>query len=65
MVWRREDYRSRHEIFRWRTGEILGAGLAFCYRDVTGGPDELRKLLVGHVGFVHPEGINIYAMDWA
>ncbi len=63
MAGRREHDRAGHEILRRRAGKVLGARRALGDRHVPGGLDELRELLVGHLGRVHPEAVHVDAMN--
>src|SRR5581483_12292558 len=63
MIRRREDDRTRHEILGRGSRKLFSARGALRDGDITGGADELRELFIGDFGFIHPEAIDLNAMD--
>src|SRR5580704_17053992 len=63
VIWGRKDDATGNQIFKWSTREIQRVRCALRYSHVASRFDELGKLVVGHVRFVHPEAIYIDAVD--
>src|ERR1700756_3664962 len=61
--WRGENRGTSHHSFRRRTGVFVLRGRSLGDRDITGRCDELGKFLVGNIGAVHPETVDINPMD--
>ena len=59
----READRAGDEIFRRSGGKFFFSRSAFGDGDVAGGFDELFELFVGDFGGVHPEWVDVNAMD--
>src|SRR5580658_1002914 len=63
MVRRRENHRSRDKIFRWRAWKVLRPGFAFRHGDVPGGLHKSRELPIRNVSLIHPEAVNVHAVN--
>src|SRR5262245_32910058 len=64
MIWRREDGRSRYEVF-WRgIREILCVGCMLSYGDIPRHLHELSKLFVRYGCDIHPKTIHRDLMHW-
>jgi hypothetical protein len=62
MRGRRKHHRSGRQVFRLRVWKIFCIRLALRHGDVSGGVYELRELIVGDRGAIHPEWGDIHAV---
>src|SRR5258708_27776738 len=59
----RENHRTSHQVFRWRRGKLFFRRRNLRHGHVARGINEFCKLLVSHVGFIHPESVYINPVD--
>jgi hypothetical protein len=63
MFGRRENDGTRDQVLGRSSGIIFDSRLPLRNGYISGCLDELGKLLVGDIGLVHPEAIDINAMN--
>src|SRR6185436_7542717 len=63
MSGRRENHRTGDQIFRRRAGKVFSFRSSLGYGDVSGSFHEFSELLVGDIGPVHEEAVDINAMN--
>ncbi len=61
---RRKHDRTGDEVFLGCAGKLGRGGSALGDGHVARGLDERRELVVGHFVLIHPEAVDIYAMNW-